>query len=179
MKVKNKILWITQTAIFLSILIAVQLTTRPFGTLVTGTLVNTILILATLLVGLSSGATIALISPFLATLFGIVYPLFEIIPLIALANLILVTIADFVQRRIASKARYYYILQLILTMLGGIIKASFLFVSIVVILIPILNLPALKASALSSAFSLPQYISAILGSMLAVSAYHIIKKRLH
>ena len=68
---KKKALWITETAVMLALLIAMQALTKPMGQLVTGSAVNAVLAVTVLMRGLSSGLTVALISPVFAYLFGI------------------------------------------------------------------------------------------------------------
>ena len=62
----KKIRWITETAVLLALLVTLQALTNPMGQLVTGSCVNAVLAIATLVAGLGSGATIAGISPVLA-----------------------------------------------------------------------------------------------------------------
>ena len=67
----RKIRWITETAVLLALLVALQAITKPLGQLVTGSCVNAILAIAALVGGMSCGLTVALISPVFAFLFGI------------------------------------------------------------------------------------------------------------
>ena len=67
----KKIRWITETAVMIALLVALQAITKPLGQLVTGSCVNTILALSALLGGLSCGITVALVSPVMAFLLGI------------------------------------------------------------------------------------------------------------
>ena len=62
----KKILWITETAIMLALLVTLQALTKPLGQLVTGSCVNAILAVTVLVAGISSGVTVAVISPVLA-----------------------------------------------------------------------------------------------------------------
>ena len=92
MKQKSKIFWITRTAALIALLVAAQAVTAPLGnTIITGTLVNAILIVAVLSCGLGAGACVAVISPIMAKLSGI-GPLWSLIPFIALGNLTLVSV---------------------------------------------------------------------------------------
>ena len=68
---RKKLLWITETAVMLALLIALQALTKPMGQLVTGSFVNAVLAVTVLVAGLSSGITVAVISPVLAYLLGI------------------------------------------------------------------------------------------------------------
>ena len=59
---KQKIRWITETAVMLALLVALQAITKPLGQLVTGSCVNAILAIAVLVGGMSCGITVALMS---------------------------------------------------------------------------------------------------------------------
>ena len=63
---KNKILWITRTALFIAVLIVFQSLSASLGQIVTGSLVNLVLVTAALTGGIWSGLTVAAISPFFA-----------------------------------------------------------------------------------------------------------------
>ena len=77
----KKIRWITETAIMLALLVSLQALTKGFGQFVTGSCVNAVLAIAVLLVGMSSGITIALISPVCAYLFGIAPNFVTVLPI--------------------------------------------------------------------------------------------------
>ncbi len=81
----KRILWITQTALLLALLIALQWLTKPMGQVVTGSCVNLILAVAALVAGLGSGLTVALLSPLFAWLLGIA-PLAVAVPAIMAGN---------------------------------------------------------------------------------------------
>ena len=83
---RQKTLWITQTAALLALLIILQLATRSAGQLVTGSCVNAVLALAALIAGLSSGLTVAVLSPFLAFALGVGPKLLPIVPAIRRAT---------------------------------------------------------------------------------------------
>ena len=60
---KSKALWVTRTAVMLALLIVLQWLTKPLGQIVTGSCVNAVLAVTVLLTGLSSGVTVAVLSP--------------------------------------------------------------------------------------------------------------------
>ena len=64
----KKMLWITETAVMLALLISLQALTKSSGQLVTGSFVNAVLAVTALTAGLYSGITVAIISPILAYL---------------------------------------------------------------------------------------------------------------
>lgn len=86
---REKIRWMTQTALLLALLITLQWVTKPAGQLVTGACVNAVLAITALLVGLSGGLTVALLSPIFAFLFGIA-PNAVTVPVIMLGNSVFV-----------------------------------------------------------------------------------------
>ena len=83
---RNKILWITRTAVMVALLITLQWATSGLGQFVTGSCVNAVLVVATLAAGVWSGVAVALLSPFCAFLLGIGPKLIQIVPAIALGN---------------------------------------------------------------------------------------------
>ena len=86
----RRVLYITETAVMTALLIVLQAVTRPAGQYVTGTCVNAVLALSVLAVGLWSGITVALLSPYFAFLLGVGPQLFPIAPSIAVGNLVFV-----------------------------------------------------------------------------------------
>ena len=82
---KKRILWITETAAMLALLVVLQAVTKPFGQLITGSCVNAVLAVTVLQCGLGSGLTVALISPVCAYLFGIA-PQILTVPVIMVGN---------------------------------------------------------------------------------------------
>lgn len=99
MKKKQRTLWISETAVFIALLVVLQAATRPLGsTLITGCIVNLLLILSVMLCGLSSGIIVGVVSPVIAKCFGI-GPLWSIIPLILLGNVTLALIWHFVGKQ--------------------------------------------------------------------------------
>ena len=86
---KKRVLWITETAVMLALLIALQWITKPLGQIVTGSCVNTVLAVTVLLAGMGSGVTVALLSPVFAYLLGIA-PQLVTVPAIMVGNTVFV-----------------------------------------------------------------------------------------
>ena len=82
---KKKVLWITETAVMLALLVVLQWLTKPLGQFVTGSCVNAVLAIAVLFCGMSSGITVALVSPVCAYLLGIA-PQILTVPAIMIGN---------------------------------------------------------------------------------------------
>ena len=171
---KNNILWITRTAVLTALLIVMQTVTSAFGnTLVTGSIVNLILIISVMTCGLSTGLTVAVVSPMCAKLLGI-GPLWSLIPFIIAGNIILVIIWYFIGNRKIWKKNFSYIIALVIAALS---KFLILYLGIVQIAIPILlNLPKPQATIISNMFSIPQLFTALLGGILAIIALPFLKR---
>lgn len=162
----RKALWITRTAVLLALLIAVQALTAGLGnTLITGSLVNLILILAALTGGLSSGLAVALLSPIFAYFLSIGPAFWQIVFCIAVGNAILVFFWYFIAGNSKEKKLPFYIGA---TVIAAIAKFGFLYFAIVQFVVPlVLKIPEPNAKIVSAAFSYPQLITALVGGALA------------
>jgi len=174
MNIKQTILWITRTAVFIALLVAAQIVTAPFGnSIITGSIVNLILIISVMISGVSSGVCIAVISPVMAKLVGI-GPLWSLIPFIIIGNAVLVTIWHFVGNKVFKGEMASYISALII---AAVAKFIVLYISIVKIAIPFfLGLPEKQAATISAMFSVPQLITASIGGVIAVMVLPVLKK---
>lgn len=174
MENKSHILWITRTAIFIALLIVLQVATMPVGnTIVTGSIVNLMLIVSVMTFGLASGFTVAAVSPFIAKLLGI-GPLWSLIPFIAVGNVALILLWHFIGNGNMVHKYRGYILALVI---ASLTKFLVLYIGIVQIAIPIfLKLPQQQAKVISSMFSIPQLITALIGGALAIVLFPRLKK---
>ena len=175
---KNRILWITQTAIFIALLVSAQSITRPFGQFVTGSCVNFILVSSCILVGLPSAAVVAIFSPIFAFMI-IGTPAFPIlIPFMIAGNAILVTAIHFLSgKSFIDLSRRSYIRICVAAVIGALLKFLVLWVGIVQIalsLIPDIKQP--QIDAMSAVFSWPQLVTALIGSSLAIAVMPNLKK---
>lgn len=166
----NKVIYITQTAVMLALLIGVQFISRSFGQFVTGSMVNLILLVAVFVIGIYGGLTIAVLSPILAFLAGIGPAFIQIIPFIAIGNALFVTIAWLIARKTVANFNS----KGMITSSAGLIAASvckflFLWFGIVKLALPLI--PGIKekqAAVIGASFSWPQLVTALLGSILAL-----------
>ena len=170
---KRNILWITRTAIFIALLIVLQAATAPLGNIiVTGTIVNLLLIVTVMSCGLASGLTVAAISPVMAKFLGI-GPLWSLIPFIAAGNAALVLLWHFIGNRNMGHKYTAYIAALLC---AAVIKFLVLYIGIVQIAIPILlSLPQQQAAVISNMFSIPQFITALIGGAFAIVLFPRLK----
>lgn len=172
---KKKTLWIAETAVMIALLVALQGLTKPAGQFVTGSCVNLILGVSTLVGGLWCGLTVALLSPFFAFLLGIGPALIQIVPAIAVGNIVLVLVLWLICRKAKKLSPLSY---------GGAVVASVckfavLYALVVLLLLPLLGLPEKQVAMMSAMFSWPQLVTALIGSFLAVTISPAIRKALH
>lgn len=172
----RKALWITQTAVLLALLIAVQAVTSGFGsTLLTGSLVNFILIVSVILVGLPSGLTIALLSPFFAFMVGIGPKFWQIILCVAIGNAVLVVLWHLL-RQVSKNQLVAFTTSAIV---AAIAKFLVLYGLVVKLVVPIvLGIPEPNATVVSAAFSFPQLFTALIGGALAIVILPLLTKAL-
>lgn len=178
----RKIRWITETAVMLALLVALQALTKPMGQIVTGSFVNTVLAVTALVVGLFGGITVALISPVLAYLLGIA-PQILTVPAIMVGNTVFVVLLAV----LAGKDSKKLVRQMIAWLAAAVMKFAALY-GIVAGLIcgvfaeSLLASGALKApmlKALPATFSWPQLITALIGGGLALVITPVLRKALH
>ena len=176
---KKKVLWLTSTAMMIAVLVSLQYVTKPMGQLVTGSCVNLVLAVTVLVVGLSGGVTVALVSPVMAYLLGIA-PQILTVPAIMVGNTVFVWLLHALISRSEGKvavhvaawllaavakfaALYFIVSKLICGVLADSLMAS-----------GALKEPMLKA--LPATFSWPQLITALIGGGIALVIVPVIKK---
>ena len=178
----KKIRWITETAILLALLVTLQALTKPMGQFVTGSCVNAILAVAALIGGLSSGITVALISPVLAFLLGIA-PQVLTVPAIMVGNTVYVVLlsllADPSGKNLPRQAAAW--------LLAAVGKFAALYLIVVKVICGVMASALLEAGtlkapmlkALPATFSWPQLVTALLGGAVALVIVPVVRKALH
>ena len=183
---RKKVLWITETAVMLALLVTLQALTKPMGQLVTGSCVNAVLAISVLLVGMSSGITIALISPVCAYLFGIAPNFVTVLP-IMIGNvcfvILLRLIADKTHKPIwrqpvalavAAGVKFGVLYLLVVKVICGLASGALLgkkLGDIVVLAPPMLNM-------LPTMFAWPQLFTALIGGAVALLITPVLRKAL-
>lgn len=160
----KKTTWITQTAVCLAILIAVQFVTKSLGQFVTGSCVNLVLAVAALIGGVWSGVTVAVISPFCAYLLGIGPAFFPMVPCVSLGNAVYAVlfgllVGKFLQKKQLPAAYGSMVL-------ASAAKFAVLYVVLVRLVAPAV-VPAAKLSTVTAAFTWPQLVTALIGGIVA------------
>lgn len=178
---KKRILWITETALMLALLITLQWLTKPLGQLVTGSCVNAVLAITVLASGLSSGVTVALVSPIFAFLLGIA-PQLLTVPAIMVGNLVFVVLLKLIAGDCkviwkmvvawlaAAAAKFAALYMLVVGVICGVAASA---------LISGGQLKEPAIATLTATFSWPQLVTALIGGAVGLSIVPAIKKALH
>ena len=176
----KKVFWITQTAVLMAMLVALQYLTKGFGQFVTGSCVNAILAITVLFAGLSSGIVVALVSPVLAYLLGIA-PQLLVVPAIMIGNTVFIVLLHVLarDRKPVLKAAGWLI--------AAVCKFAVLYLIVAKIVCGILANTLLASGALKqpmlqvlpATFSWPQLVTALIGGGIALLIVPALKKALH
>lgn len=178
----KKSLWITETAVMLALLVALQALTKPMGQLVTGSCVNAVLAISALVGGLTCGLTVAVISPVLAFLLGIA-PQILTVPAIMAGNAVYVVLLSV----LVDKAGKNILRQGVAWVLAAAAKFATLYLIVVKIICGVLSesllasgtLKAPMLKALPATFSWPQLFTALIGGAVALLIFPVLRKALH
>ena len=175
---KKRILWITETAAMLALLVVLQALTKPLGQLVTGSCVNAVLAVTVLFCGLGSGITVALISPVCAYLLGIA-PQVLTVPVIMLGNAAFVAVLRLVSGKqiwknvlawlAAALCKFVVLYALVKYGICGILAEGLLAQGL-------LKTPML--TALPATFGAMQLVTALIGGGRALLLVPVLKKAL-
>jgi len=124
-----------------------------------------VLVESAVAVGIYSGLTVAVLSPFFAFFLGIGPAFPQLLPLIALGNAVIVLVTWL----FINKWNQGLLSGVLGVAVGAVSKFLVLWIGIVKILLPLI--PALKpqqVQVLSASFSWPQLVTALIGATLAV-----------
>jgi len=176
---KKKTLWITETALMLAALVALQSLTKPFGQLVTGSCVNAVLAVTALVSGVYSAVVVAVFSPILAFLLGIA-PQILTVPAIMAGNLVYVVALYF----IAGRGRISVMRRAAAWVVSAAAKFSVLYLIVVGLICGLMSeslmaagtLKAPMLQALPVTFSWPQLFTALIGGGVALCVTPVIRK---
>lgn len=130
----------------------------PFSVkqLITGTLVNCVLLVFTAMAGLTSGAVIGFLSAFLAAFMGISQ--IVVSPAVAIGNALLCVVYSLLARRPSWHVPAMLV--------GAVVKCAFLWLTVPLIL-GLAGLPEKQTTMLSIMFSWPQGITALCGGIVS------------
>lgn len=168
----NRIRWVTETAMMLALLVILQAVTKSAGQFVTGSCVNAVLAVTALMVNLSAGLTVALVSPFVAFLFGIGPQLLPIVPAIALGNAVFVLLLSWLY---GKKTPVFRVAALVC---AAAAKSATLYLVVVKLLCSILPLKPQQITTFSTMFAWPQLVTALIGGAVALLIVPVLRKAL-
>lgn len=169
----KRILWVVYAALLLALIVLAQTLSKVIpasvpvvSQLVTGSLVNLVLIVGAATAGFSATAVAAVLSPVLAFSMGQM-PFAPMIPVILLGNLIIVAIAWAFLRK--DEKRIFALRYIAGVIVGAAAKCAFLWAATALIVAPILSKnPKVPVSKLLLMFSWPQGVTALIGGILAL-----------
>ena len=170
----KRVLYITETAVMTALLIVLQYVTKPAGQYVTGSCVNAVLAVSVLAVGLWSGITVALLSPFFAFLLGIGPQLFPITPSIAVGNLVFVLLLFL----LAGGKDLPLWRKGVAWIVAAVAKFAVLYALVVKILCVVLTLKEAQISTFTVMFSYPQLVTALVGGGIALLLTPLLRRAL-
>jgi len=169
----KKTTWIAQTAVCLALLVALQFFTRSLGQFVTGSCVNLVLAIASLIGGTWSGVVVAVISPFCAKLLGIGPAFFPMVPCVSLGNAVYAVIFGLLVGKFLLKK------QTVAAYGSMVLAAVAKFVVLYIVLVQLVAVvPAAKLSTVTAAFTWPQLVTALIGGVLACLIAPVIRRAL-
>lgn len=183
-------LWIVRTALMLALLVVAQFAGKliPAGAavlgpmsitqLITGSLVNLILIVTAATIGVWSGITVGVLSSVLALILGIqAQPI--ITPAVALGNVVIVLVMwiffTLAEKNNQKPLGLYGILGIVV---GAAAKTGFLWLAVPALLRLIPEMKPKQAETLTLMFSYPQLVTALIGGLLALLIIPTVKKAL-
>lgn len=160
----KKTTWIARTAICLALLICLQFVTKSLGQIVTGSCVNLVLAMASLLGGVWSGVVVAAVSPFFAYLLGIGPAFFQLVPCVALGNAVYALLFGLLVKKAVENGRFA------VSVLEMVLAAAAKFLTLYLVLVQLVAptvVPAAKLPVVTASFTWPQLLTACIGGLLA------------
>jgi len=185
----QKVLWITRTAILIALLVVLQAASisfstalpPPFNSIVTGSIVNAMLVISVMTCGFATGATVAVVSPVFPTLLGF-GPVWPLVPFIAAGNITLVALWHIIgNKSIGNKKETQdnYVSYFIALPAAAVAKFAVLYIGVVRVAVGLLlDLPEKQANMIGGMFSLPQLITASIGGACAIAIFPALKRAL-
>jgi MFS family permease len=172
---------ITLTGILLALLIGGQvllgLITGPLSQFIVGSWVNLIIAVTALTIGWPYALALAMASPFIAFMLAIAPPFIEFTPFIALGNGIF-AMAMFFGSKVKLPDRFKIAWGLLTVTIAAGTKTALLYTTIVLLIMPTLNLLPAQTTAFTAVFSINQLITALIGGALAILSHIPLKHAL-
>jgi len=161
---------LVQTGLMLALALVFQIGFASFAQIAVGPLVNMVLFITAIMVSPISAIFVGVLTPLVAFLVGIM-PLFPLVPVIAIGNTLLVIIFSlfYFQKKLAFGAYIGLVV-------SALVKFGFLAMAVrVIVPMFVLKVPPVLVTALS----FNQFITAIVGGVLALVIVKAINKVLY
>nr|MDD6334927.1 ECF transporter S component [bacterium] len=169
--------WVAYTGLLLALALlfqAIRLVFPGVSTLIVGTLVNTVLVVAAAAVGIWSGLIISVATPIVALLQGHL-PHVGMIPLVAVGNLVLVVV---VALCLKPEKVNPWLKAVMAIVAGAVLKFGALYLMVVKWAVPTFLTTALgdkKAAVIGGMFAMPQLYTALMGGVLGFAVLAAIR----
>ena len=161
---------LVQTGLMLALALVFQIGFASFAQVAVGPLVNMVLLITVMMVSPLSAVLVGAFTPIIAFFVGII-PLFPLVPIIAIGNALLVVVFSLFY----SKKKLIFS-EYIGLVVGAFIKFAFLAMAIrLIVPMFVAKVPA----PLVVAFSLNQFITAMVGGILALVIVKVLNKVLN
>lgn len=180
---KKAVLLITQTAMLLALTIASQTVFRalipaPASQFVVGSFVNLFLVLSVTLCGFWSGASIAILAPFIAFIMAQITLIPQIF-MVEAGNLVLVLAVGLIFGRMTPDRKHDVsgtVKYITAAVLGSAAKFLVLWIGMVKIILPMFIKKPEVLAKMSAAFSWPQIVTALIGCTVAFILLPLLKR---
>lgn len=171
----KKVKWITCSAAAIALIILAQAATAPLKQqLLTGSLVNLVLALSTLLFGWSVGAAAAIASPFFAYFLGINAQI-AVVPAIAAGNLTYVLVIALIIKLLKNAKLPEIVRNILAVAAGALCKFGIQYLLIVKWIAPAF-LPPKAQAVMAVNFGVLQLFTACIGGVAACLIFPVIRK---
>ena len=171
----SKVQWIARSAAAIALIVVAQFVTAGLGQqLLTGSLVNLILALSTLLFGWSVGAAAAIASPFFAFFLGINKQI-AVVPAIAVGNLTYVLVIALLVKLLGNGRLPELARHLAAVAAGAVCKFVIQYLLIVKWIAPAF-LPEKAQAVMAVNFGMLQLFTALIGGVAACVIYPVVSK---
>jgi len=175
---KNKQHFIALSAIMISLTVVVQYLSSLFqNQLITGSVVNMMLIISTFISGLIGSILISFVTPFMAFLIGLSSNII-MTPFIAIGNIIYCVVFYLIKNLLFKLKHDKLFIELLFLVIAIVVASLFkyLFMYFVLYKVVIVLLIKLKAKALAVVFGITQLFTALIGGTLALILYKMLER---
>jgi hypothetical protein len=153
---------VAESAIFVALIVVLQLATRPFkNIIVTGIIINFLLVAITISRGLKTSSIVAVLSPISAKILGI-GPFWGAIPVILCANFAFVSVWAFFTKNFKNTK----LLKILVAIIAAFAKYFVFYVGLFKIIFCVINIKQPQKNMLNAIFGWKQFVTALIGGLI-------------